>query len=78
MGKVYNLISTLYSKLKRLSVLSESFVKFNTSVSKLPLQGIDALSVAMEIQKSHFRVLASGCEAPNDALGNIVCTVYDN
>ena len=78
MGKVYNLISTLYSKLKRLSVLSESFVKFKTSVSKLPLQSIDALSVAMEVQKSHFRVLASGCEAPDDALGNIVCTVYDN
>jgi hypothetical protein len=77
-GEVYNLIGTLYSLFKRLSVLSESFVKFNTSVSKVPLQGIDALSVAVVIQKSHFRVLACGCEAPNDALGNIVCTVYDN
>ena len=78
MGEVYNLISTLHSKFERLSVLSESFVKFNTSISQFPLQGIDALSVAVVVQKSHFRVLACGCEASNDALGNIVCTVYDN
>ena len=78
MSEVYNLISSLNTKFKRLSILGEYFVKFNPFLSKLPLQCVDALSVYVVVQQSHLGVLTGCCETSNDTLGNIVCTVYDN
>ena len=78
MSEVNNLICTLNTKFKRLSILGKPFVKFDALLCKLPLQCVDALSVCVVVQQSHLGVLAGCCETSNDTLGNIVCTVYDN
>lgn len=68
MSEIYNFVSTFESDIKCLAICCKSFINLDALSIKLSLEGINMLVIGLEIEKTHFVVLAISCQGLDNSL----------